>query len=171
MDSYITSSKEQRIFNPYYTSSKPMIYSPDNNSYFRKIKNDTSTLRAGCIVLSKDKKKILFVKTKKCNKWGPPKGRLNKGESVSECAMRELFEETGIKVDISEDKKCYEVFQNCFFYNILLDEKILFEIHDKNEIGEIKWFDIDSILTDINKDHRNIFGFFCIKMIQELNLS
>lgn len=32
--------------------------------------------------------------------WGIPKGHINEGETLQECAKRETFEETGLKVEI-----------------------------------------------------------------------
>lgn len=34
--------------------------------------------------------------------WGPPSGRIGKGESAIECAIRELQEETGLALDLKE---------------------------------------------------------------------
>ena len=49
---------------------------------------------AGGIVLN-DKKEILFIK--RLGKWDLPKGKIEKGESLEEAALREIEEETGLK--------------------------------------------------------------------------
>mgnify|MGYP003607377704 FL=1 len=49
---------------------------------------------AGGIVLN-DKKEILFIK--RLGKWDLPKGKIEKGESLEEAALREIEEETGLE--------------------------------------------------------------------------
>lgn len=57
---------------------------------------------AGCCVV-KNNKVLLVQQTEKgdqANRWGPPAGHAEKNESFIECAKRETFEETGLKVKI-----------------------------------------------------------------------
>ena len=42
-------------------------------------------------------------------KWGIPKGHLEQDESNEECAIRELYEEAGVKVNIPKDTKFMKV--------------------------------------------------------------
>ena len=51
---------------------------------------------AGCLVQYKGL--ILVVKDKKSNKWCLPAGKPLERESIEETAIRETFEETGLKV-------------------------------------------------------------------------
>ena len=56
---------------------------------------------AGAALLDPSLTKVLMVKGyKKDASWGFPRGKLSKGETASECAAREVMEETGI--DISD---------------------------------------------------------------------
>jgi ADP-ribose pyrophosphatase YjhB (NUDIX family) len=34
--------------------------------------------------------------------WGPPKGTLQENEIVEDCAIREVFEETGIQIKVEQ---------------------------------------------------------------------
>jgi mutator protein MutT len=56
----------------------------------------------GCLAVVKRGEKILLVRRAKApgiGKWGFPGGHLEMGETVSECAVRELREETGVEAD------------------------------------------------------------------------
>lgn len=60
---------------------------------------DLKDVSAGCIIFSEES--VLIVKNKKIS-FSFPKGHIKKGESVFDCAKRELFEETGL---FTEDLK------------------------------------------------------------------
>lgn len=55
----------------------------------------------GIIPLKQDKEgwKVFLILHLQGNHWGFPKGRKNEGEEAKEAAMRELKEETGLKLD------------------------------------------------------------------------
>ncbi|NBR77983.1 MAG: NUDIX domain-containing protein, partial [Microbacteriaceae bacterium] len=42
--------------------------------------------------------KVLLIHRDRYDDWSWPKGKLDKGESISEAAVREIHEETGLKV-------------------------------------------------------------------------
>ncbi len=52
------------------------------------------TLKAGCILANTKTGKVALVKREKRNDVSFPKGHLEKGESLLECAIRETAEET-----------------------------------------------------------------------------
>ena len=53
--------------------------------------------KGGCVLISSDCKKIGLVYRKKKNDYSFPKGHIEDGESIVECALRETEEETGRK--------------------------------------------------------------------------
>ena len=53
-------------------------------------------IKAGGGVVNNNKKEILFIYRMK--KWDLPKGKLDKGETIKQCAKREVEEETKVKV-------------------------------------------------------------------------
>ena len=57
---------------------------------------------AGAILWRKEKDslKVLLIHRGRYDDWSWPKGKLDKGEGVSEAAVREIKEETGIKVSL-----------------------------------------------------------------------
>lgn len=52
------------------------------------------TLKAGCVLLNVQTKKIALVYRKALNDFSFPKGHLERGETIEECAIRETAEET-----------------------------------------------------------------------------
>lgn len=55
---------------------------------------------ASVFVINPENKKILLVKHKHFNKWVQPGGHIEHNEVPEETAMREAYEETGIKVQL-----------------------------------------------------------------------
>lgn len=59
-------------------------------------------ISTGCsaVIFDKDRKKVLLTRRTDNNQWCLPSGRVEPGESVIEACKREVFEETGLKVEI-----------------------------------------------------------------------
>ena len=66
-------------------------------------------------LVTNEKKEILLIFRR--GKWDLPKGKLDKGETLEQCAVREVTEETGLK-------------------NIILQEKISPTYHTYNQFGK-----------------------------------
>ena len=119
-------------------------------------------INAGVIIINKDKTKLLLVKGKVKGKWGPPKGKIEYKETTQIAAIRELYEETGIKLDINNavryknTSKPYQLYlSNIVFYIFYLNEDNynIFDPIDKNEIIDVKWFSIvelNNTITDVD---------------------
>ena len=114
-------------------------------------------------ILEKDGKYLLVQENKETckGKWNVPAGGLDDNESLIEGAKREIFEETGSKVEITGvisivNEILEEINVVCFFF----DTKIIEEnIHaDGNEISNVKWFSYDEILS--MKDELRANGYF-----------
>jgi len=88
------------------------IYHPNNEEILKKFtKRIPLVVAAGGVVTNK-KGKVLFIFRNE--KWDLPKGKLDKGESIETCAIREVMEETGVKDLRIENflKTTYHVFKN-----------------------------------------------------------
>ena len=59
---------------------------------------------ASTYIIDPSTKKILLVKHKKFGKWVQPGGHIEHGEVPEETAVREAYEETGLKVRIIGDR-------------------------------------------------------------------
>lgn len=72
-----------------------------HDSEMTKSKKDKEHVNIAAVIL-RDKNFILVGKRRKNDKWGLPGGRFEEGESKEEVALRELKEETGIKLKASD---------------------------------------------------------------------
>jgi ADP-ribose pyrophosphatase YjhB (NUDIX family) len=59
-------------------------------------------LRIGCsaTIFDENRQKVLLTRRKDNGLWCLPGGHMESGESVEECCMREVFEETGLQVRV-----------------------------------------------------------------------
>ena len=56
------------------------------------------------IYVLNNKNELLMINSKKFNKWTPPGGKVDNNETPDEAAIRECFEETGIKIHLIGNK-------------------------------------------------------------------
>ncbi len=81
--------------------------------------------------------------------WGPPKGRMEKGETYRETALRELKEETGLI--LGEDKFIKTIrTRYCIFYLVFINRKDIDILSIKgNEITGIGWFNLNCLAVNL----------------------
>jgi 8-oxo-dGTP diphosphatase len=114
------------------------------------------TLGVGAVVIN-DKNEILVIKEKISNiGYKLPGGHIDNGELISTAVAREVFEETGIKVEFKSIISLGHFFPHQFhksnLYVLCIAEPLTFEINiqDTQEILDAKWVDIDRYLEDEN---------------------
>ncbi|MBL8949211.1 MAG: NUDIX domain-containing protein [Myxococcaceae bacterium] len=89
---------------------------------------------AGGVVV--DGRAVAIIRQKK--KWTLPKGRIDSGESVSRAARREVFEETGLRADVTEYLGVAEGLRHdthWFLMRLIAQEGR----HDEREVDEVKF--------------------------------
>lgn len=130
-----------------------------------KCKKHNKLKRCGAIILD-NKKRILLVKSHS-DVWSIPKGhQIHHNESYSKCAMREVYEETGLKLKITNNFKHIEIGNIIYFLIVLNDYyKKYLNIKDNEEIKHIEWVDIKDILklNNVNWSLRQIGKYFLSK--------
>ena len=72
-----------------------VFYYPDLEQLKTKVFKKFKKIRAGGGLVLNDKKEALLIFRR--GKWDLPKGKLDKGETIENCAVREVLEETGLK--------------------------------------------------------------------------
>ena len=98
----------------------------------------------GTIVVS-PQGRFLLVRGRATGKWSFPKGHLEGVESPLECARRELFEETGLRLkDLSPSTRLFKLrVARYFLFRTSAEAKLCAQ--DSREVMDLKWFTFDEI--------------------------
>lgn len=119
---------------------------------------DGSSTCCGCLIVSgkQDNMKFLMVREENKGKnkrggWGAPKGQLEFGENIVECAIRETKEEANIDIDINDLNHSFiyliysENVRYIYFCIVNYDKQIpQFTVND--EISDRKWITYDEVV-------------------------
>lgn len=142
---------------------KAYIYDPDDTILEKFSAKIPIVLAAGGLVKNK-KGKILFIYRN--NKWDLPKGKLDKGESIEDAALREVEEETGVKnLEIDNYlKTTYHIFKRNGEYR--LKQVYWFAMHTdylgklkpekKEGITKVRWKGPKKTAKALKKSYHNI---------------
>ena len=113
--------------------------------------------RCGCVIINAEGKVLLVYETT-ANFWGFPKGHVEIGETEVETAKREVYEETGLEVDVLE--KCryvtkYKIFKTINKTAILFPAKPKTDkvIIQESEIKDYRWCTKDEALSIMIHDN------------------
>lgn len=123
--------------------------------------------KAGSFVVDPSTSKILLVQSRG-QMWGPPKGTMQDNETYEECAIREVFEETGIMLNTSQFLASTVVKNKAIYYNVELKEnEITPQNHIKdNDANGIGWFSINC-LNDLIKSGQIAVNQHCKFLIKK----
>ena len=109
-------------------------------------------------------KEVLFIYRN--SRWDLPKGKIEKGESIEEGAIREVEEETGVKnLKISKFlERTYHVFQRkgkyklkvTYWYEMTTDYTGELVPEEKEGIEKVKWKDKEKSQKALKKSYANI---------------
>ena len=98
-------------------------------------------------IVQNDAQEILFIY--RLDKWDLPKGKVEEGEDLETCAMREVEEETGatdltIKNKIGETYHTYNAFgkhfiKTTYWYHITCSSKQYLLPQTEENISDLKW--------------------------------
>ncbi len=136
-------------------------------AFFKHFKPVTA---AGGLV-ENEKGEVLLIFRK--GKWDLPKGKLDKGETIEQCAVREVEEETGLKDIVLKklitityhtyDEFGKHILKDSHWYNMNVNGKQTIVPQTKEGITEIRWVK----KKDLKDYFKNIFP--SVKDVLELN--
>ena len=111
-----------------------------------------------------NKSEILFIYRNK--KWDLPKGKVEKNEIISETALREVEEETGIKnlSIIKPLEKTYHIFKRggknylktTYWFEMKSDFNGKYKPQKKEGITRVEWIGIENLSSVLPKSYANI---------------
>ncbi|MDB5211332.1 MAG: hypothetical protein JWQ30_2159 [Sediminibacterium sp.] len=129
------------------------------------VMNKTKIIAGGGLVLN-DKGKLLMIFRR--GKWDLPKGKLDEGETIEECALREVMEETGLSqvergelIDIGYheyfDKYLQEdVVKETHWYAMRARGEEIVTPQIEEDITEIKWVSGDEMEDCLQNSYPNV---------------
>lgn len=127
----------------------------------------TALLRMGsaAVIFDEPHEKVLLTRRTDNNQWCLPGGAMDAGESITECCVREVWEETGLQVEIVRligiystphrivtypDGNRWQVVAACFEAKVLSGSLKL-----NSEVSEFGYFSLAEIETlDMLESHR-----------------
>ncbi len=134
------------------------------------IKNKFETIKAAGGVVENKKKEILFIY--RMGKWDLPKGKKEKGEKISHCAVREVEEETNTRV-IIKNKVCVSWHTYTKYKKFILKKTVWYKMEciddskmkgqKKEKIEKVRWMEkvnIKEILDNSYKSLSHVMSIF-----------
>lgn len=120
-------------------------------------------IAAGGLVLN-EKDELLMIFRR--GFWDLPKGKLDEGESVPECAVREVQEETGLKsITLQEavgityheyEEKGQSILKETHWYKMQASDAEELVPQTEEDILQIEWVAKDAIAKKLEKTYANI---------------
>ncbi|HIV57439.1 MAG TPA: NUDIX domain-containing protein [Candidatus Stackebrandtia faecavium] len=134
------------IYKTFYSLPKPL------KRRIVRVVAPTYTVGAVMMVYSPDKTRLLLLRQPPGHGWGLPAGLLNRGERPETAAVRELGEETGIKLTIDDIELASPNaivhargrWVDMVFTTTLVPEDVTLEV-DGAEVWEAQWHRLDAL--------------------------
>ena len=133
-----------------------------NREIIKYLFSKFSVVRAGGGVVEKDSK-ILMIH--RLGKWDLPKGKLNIRETIKECAVREVEEETGVKCKLNSiichtwhtytDYRKYIIKKTIWYQMSCINDDHLSPQKEEN-IKVVKWMDHESVKKALKNSYGTI---------------
>lgn len=140
------------------------IYHPNHDEILKKFTQEIPLVIAGGGVVYNKERKVLFIYRN--DKWDLPKGKLDKGETIEECAIREVEEETGVKGLRLDNylRTTYHVFRRngitklkqVFWYEMSTDYEGKLKPEKKEGIFKVRWKGHEKIKKALENSYVNI---------------
>jgi 8-oxo-dGTP pyrophosphatase MutT (NUDIX family) len=101
---------------------------------------------------------VLVIHRPKYEDWTLPKGKLDKGETAEQAAVREVEEETGIKATLGARAGSNEYYDRHgrskrVDYWLMEPDVVPDEFTPNDEVDEIRWLPIDGLRDLLTHDH------------------
>ncbi len=140
------------------------LYHQNSKKLLKHLKKKLPLVVAGGGMVFNQNSEILFIKRN--GKWDLPKGKLEKKETIEQCALREVEEETGCK-DLKLGDLItitYHVFKRngkfklkeTYWYRMTTDYTGVLEPQPSEGIKKVRWKNFEKTQKALNKSYENI---------------
>ena len=126
------------------------------------IKKRFRVIRAAGGVVEKEGKNLLILRN---GFWDLPKGKMEKNEDIRSCALREVEEETGVKVDVQE-KICHTwhtytknkkyILKKTYWYKMDCLDDLKMGPQIEEGIEDVKWMSLSQVRSSLYDSYRTI---------------
>ena len=120
-------------------------------------------IAAGGLVENEDKEILLIFRR---GKWDLPKGKLDEGETIEECAVREVEEETGLRsiqqgelIEVTLHnyiEKGTEIEKETYWYAMKVEGEQNLVAQTEEDIEDIKWVKESELPVYLANTYNNI---------------
>jgi ADP-ribose pyrophosphatase YjhB (NUDIX family) len=136
-----------------------IFFHPDLEELKNNFQKKFTLIQAAGGLVKNDENKILMIFRR--GKWDLPKGKLDKGEKIEDCALREVEEETGLqKIKLNfpltvtyhtyhEGTKYILKESHWFMMNVTGEQKLIPQTEE--DIFDIRWIEQSSITSYLPK--------------------
>jgi len=141
-----------------------MIICNDLKKLYENFSHAFTEITAAGGVVENEKKEILLIFRR--GKWDLPKGKLDEGESIQECAIREVCEETGlehveINAKLPDTYHTYQeleknILKKSVWYKMTANSTQTLQPQLEEEITEIKWVPTNELRSYLNKTYPSV---------------
>ena len=136
--------------------------------YWEKFCSNYTLIKAAGGVVYNQKKELLMIFRN--GKWDLPKGKLETGESIEECAIREVQEECGVNnlqiiSKLSDTYHTYElngemVLKHTFWFRMTTKFEGELSPQTKEGITKVEWVKQDEIAERLKNAYANLVELF-----------
>ena len=75
-----------------------------------------ATKKGGCFLINRETKKVALIYRPRLNDYSFPKGHMEDGETVKDCAIRETIEETGRDIRLVKEESIFNNVYGIFLW-------------------------------------------------------
>ena len=138
------------------------ISSKNKKDLIKYMKKKFKVIRAAGGVVEKEGKNLLIYRN---GLWDLPKGKMEKNEDIRSCALREVEEETGVKVVVRE-KICHTwhtytknkkyILKKTYWYKMDCLDDIKMGPQFEEGIEDVKWMSLSQVRASLYDSFRTI---------------
>ena len=130
------------------------LVTKDDRALFKEVRSLYKVIKAAGGLCLNEEQEILFIE--RLGYWDLPKGKVDKGESIEEAAIREIHEETGQQCQILDkigktwhtyyDRNNRRILKKTYWYKMKVNQNIPVVIQEEENITDFRWINAAKFL-------------------------